>query len=76
MGQHTVRPPPILLAISGQTKPYVARRYFKSPQRGVHAIATIEFDTMDDRIPFELEQFRKGIYAAELSMDHIPEGAA
>ena len=66
---------PILLAISGQ-KPYVARRYFKSPQRGVHAIATVEFDTMDDRIPFELEQFRKGIHAAELPMDHLPEGAA
>lgn len=66
---------PILLAISGQTKPYTARRYFKSPLRGTHAIDVVYFDEADEFTPDALETFRKGLYPAQSPTDHLPEGS-
>lgn len=68
---------PVLLAISGQAlPPYRARRYYKDPQRGLRAIAEVEFETMDEHMSGELEKFRLGFYPAQLPTDHLPAGSA
>lgn len=67
---------PILLAISGQTKPYQARRYYKSPIRGMHSIGEVEFESIDEYTCGELEKFRLGVYPAVLPSDHVPEGSS